>query len=210
MTHAFKKGDKAEVTEGIHKGEVIRIDGVGLYGHFWNCVLPIGETITVKREWLRPAVTLDPREPEAVAMVSPTHDGQANTSGLKEEDLRGPSMLKESFSLWNAGWKAALENIAKPAPSVHTVMEGITRWWQSDPSRRRVEVQGQGHTVLVWITTLEPGPLTAHAQFMTPESAETTHDILDHAAQVAHKFANLEYVNARNPRLRFPTGDTQL
>lgn len=102
------------------------------------------------------------------------------------------------------GWQSAMKRAFDPAPSVQTVLEGAARWQQADPSRRRVNIQLQGHSVLVWVTVLDPEILKAHAQFFTPESAETTHDILDHAAKLAAKFNNLEYVNARNPRQGFP------
>lgn len=96
-------------------------------------------------------------------------------------------------------------------PSTSTVMEGVARWHMADPARRRFVAEGQGHLILVRVTTLEPDLHQATVKFFTPEPAEDAHHLLNYALALAKAHPHAEVVNAGNHRIRFneDTGEVE-
>jgi hypothetical protein len=101
-------------------------------------------------------------------------------------------------------WSAAMAKAFQPPePSVQTVMEGIARWHQADPLKRRVNAYLEGHRVIAWVTILDPAIRTHKVMLFTPTTAEETHKIITDTLEAAKGHPNLEFANAKNRTYKF-------
>lgn len=195
MSHEWKNGDRALVRYHSH-----RLDGARVRLSRWSncyCLWWCDPDSPATPAWL----------PQSA--LSPVPD-DFKAAPLEPGDPRGPAPLREFYPYWKAGFEQGKAVREPGLPSVATTLEGIGRWQQADPSRRRVSIQLQGHLVQVWATVLDPSVRTHKFDFFTPDTAEQAHDILAKGMVAGEGHPNLEFANTKvNFRFHETTGEIE-